>query len=145
MLGKPGVEGIIPKILDQLLARADGDGGWSSTYTVTFIEVYNEEIKDLLDERGRSGPPGGLELQEDPKRGPCIAGATEVAATSVDAIMELLHRGNARRTQEATGANSESSRSHAVLQIAVETRDARRLSRATASAKAPRGATRERT
>ena len=102
MLGKPGVEGIIPKILEQLLSRADGDGGWSSTYTVTFIEVYNEEIKDLLDERGRNGPPGGLELQEDPKRGPCIAGATEVAATSVDAIMELLHRGNARRTQEAT-------------------------------------------
>jgi kinesin family protein 18/19 len=45
---------------------------------------------------------------------------TELPVTSTNDVMELLAKGNQCRTQEATAANQESSRSHAVLQILVE-------------------------
>lgn len=52
--------------------------------------------------------------------GPLVAGVTELPVTSTNDVMELLAKGNQCRTQEATAANQESSRSHAVLQILVE-------------------------
>ncbi len=103
---------------------------------VSFLEVYNENIKDLL-----SDVEEYLDLREDPIKGPVVAGITEVQAKSSMLcsvwhciyfsphnhqgleIMQLLHQGNARRSQAATAANEVSSRSHAVLQINVETQD----------------------
>lgn len=64
-----------------------------------------------------------LELREDPIKGPTVAGVTELVMNNTDDVMEQLHKGNKMRTQESTGANAESSRSHAVLQISVEHRD----------------------
>lgn len=52
-----------------------------------------------------------------------VAGITEVEAKSSVEIMQLLHQGNARRSQAATAANEVSSRSHAVLQVVVENID----------------------
>lgn len=52
--------------------------------------------------------------------GPIVAGVTLLPVTSTADVMQLLERGNRNRTQEATAANAESSRSHAVLQIIVE-------------------------
>lgn len=49
-----------------------------------------------------------------------MAGITEIEAINADQVMGLLHKGNRKRTQEATAANAVSSRSHAVLQVIVE-------------------------
>jgi len=83
--------------------------------TLSYVEIYNENIRDLLTEEDEH-----LDLREDPVRGPQVAGVSEFDVASPGAVMELLARGNRRRTQEATAANKESSRSHAVLQIVVE-------------------------
>jgi kinesin family protein 18/19 len=49
-----------------------------------------------------------------------VAGATEVLASSVSEVMTLLRIGNKNRTTEATDANEQSSRSHAVLTVVIE-------------------------
>eukprot|EP00656_Telonema_subtile_P054995 TRINITY_DN8368_c0_g1_i1.p1 TRINITY_DN8368_c0_g1~~TRINITY_DN8368_c0_g1_i1.p1 ORF type:complete len:765 (-),score=199.17 TRINITY_DN8368_c0_g1_i1:75-2369(-) len=87
--------------------------------TMTYMEVYNETIRDLLNPNCKTG----LELREDPVRGVCSSGITEVSPTSVDEVMELLHLGNKYRTTETTDANKTSSRSHAMMQICVEQQD----------------------
>lgn len=98
-------------------AAASG-GGKEIKVTLSYVEIYNENIRDLL-----TDAPDFLDLREDPVRGPTVAGVSDHAVSSPSEVMELLARGNLRRTQEATAANSESSRSHAVLQIVVEQKD----------------------
>jgi hypothetical protein len=85
--------------------------------SLSYVEVYNENIRDLLSESGDSQE--FLDLREDPIRGNCVAGVTEHSVSNTNDIISLLSAGNKRRTQEPTAANKESSRSHAVLQIHV--------------------------
>ena len=58
-----------------------------------------------------------LDVREDARKGTVIAGAVEVAVSSLQELMELMNRGSLYRTTEATNCNEVSSRSHAVLQI----------------------------
>ena len=64
-----------------------------------------------------------LDLREDPEKGITVAGLSEIEVGSPEDVMQLLFLGNQNWTQEATGANETSSRSHAVLQIIVEEKD----------------------
>jgi len=84
---------------------------------VLHAQLYNEEIRDLLNPGASSGSGPGLDLREDPTRGPVVAGVTEVPTKSADQVMALVHAGNGRRRTEGTAANPVSSRSHAVLQV----------------------------
>ena len=84
---------------------------------VTFLEIYNEEIRDLLAEPGTSATRGGLQIRED--KAVKVAGLTELHPTSAEHIKEIVLLGNTRRTQSPTHANETSSRSHAVLQVHV--------------------------
>ena len=85
------------------------------TIRVSFLEIYNENIKDLI-----MISNDVLDLREDPIKGVQVAGLSEIEVHTPDEIFELLVYGNKNRTQEATGANETSSRSHAVLQIICE-------------------------
>ncbi|TDL29449.1 kinesin-domain-containing protein [Rickenella mellea] len=85
--------------------------------SVTFLEIYNEEIRDLLTEPGSNVPRGGLQIRED--KTVKVAGLVELHPNSAEQIKEIVLLGNTRRTQSATHANETSSRSHAVLQIHV--------------------------
>jgi len=84
---------------------------------VTFLEIYNEEIRDLLAEPGQTAPRGGLQIRED--KSVKVAGLTELRPTSADEVKQIVLLGNTRRTQSPTNANETSSRSHAVLQVHV--------------------------
>ncbi|KAI8621746.1 P-loop containing nucleoside triphosphate hydrolase protein [Chytriomyces sp. MP71] len=85
--------------------------------SLSYLEIYNENIRDLL-----SGRPDYLELWEDRLRGSVVAGIERVEAKTSADVLEWLEKGNMNRTQEATGANEASSRSHAVLQVFVARR-----------------------
>lgn len=86
---------------------------------VTFLEIYNEEIRDLLAERGANLPKGGLVIRED--KTVKVANLTELRPTSAEEVKQIVLSGNARRTQSPTHANETSSRSHAALQVHLTT------------------------
>ncbi|KAL5729277.1 Kinesin-like protein KIN-13B [Ranunculus cassubicifolius] len=81
---------------------------------VSFFEIYGGKLYDLLNERRK------LMMREDGKQQVCIVGLQEYKVTSVDPIGELIEKGNATRSTGTTGANEESSRSHAILQLVIK-------------------------
>ena len=116
MLGTPAEPGIMSQTLQELFTKIEHMKE-DKTFKVkcSFIEIYNECIRDLL------GGGQDLDLREDPVKGMSVAGVSEIGGLdSVDAIMDILHRGNKNRTTEPTAANVTSSRSHAILQVIVE-------------------------
>jgi len=127
MIGTQQEPGVMLRTVKALFERAAqarvGDGGAGKAVAIrcSFVEVYNENLRDLLSKDGREAC---LDLREDPEKGTCVAGVTETEPESVDEVMELLHAGNRRRTTEPTAMNVTSSRSHAVLQVSVEQREA---------------------
>lgn len=59
-------------------------------------------------------------MREDGKQQVCIVGLQEYRVSDVEAIGEFIEKGNATRSTGTTGANEESSRSHAILQLAIK-------------------------
>ncbi|KAJ0881702.1 putative plus-end-directed kinesin ATPase [Helianthus annuus] len=81
---------------------------------VSFFEIYGGKVFDLLNDRKK------LCMREDGKQQVCIVGLQEYNVSDVGIIKELIEKGNATRSTGTTGANEESSRSHAILQLAVK-------------------------
>jgi hypothetical protein len=105
-------EGVVPRALRDLF-----DTGSAVKIRGSYVEVYNEELRDLLDPA-----PKKLHIREDATRGIFVDGARQVSLTSVEDAVTLLERGAASRATEATRLNDRSSRSHAILTLTVERR-----------------------
>ena len=82
---------------------------------ITYIEVYNEILKDLLSDK-KTSP----EIRTDPNKGVIIQGAECIKVNSENEAFKIINLGNKRRTEKQTERNKFSSRSHAVLQIYLE-------------------------
>ncbi|PHT31678.1 Kinesin-13A [Capsicum baccatum] len=80
----------------------------------SFFEIYGGKLFDLLNDRKK------LYMREDGKQQVCIVGLQKYRVSDVDMIKEIIDRGNATRSTGTTGANEESSRSHAILQLSVK-------------------------
>ncbi|KAG7400083.1 hypothetical protein PHYBOEH_006989 [Phytophthora boehmeriae] len=94
---------------------------------VSFLEIYNEVVKDLLNptEKGAN-----LKLREDPRKGVYVECKEEII-TNYEDIVALLQTGNQHRTVGQTAMNDRSSRSHSVFRIVIESKEkspSRRLS-----------------
>lgn len=61
-----------------------------------------------------------LLMREDGRQQVCIVGLQEFEVSDVQIVREYIEKGNAARSTGSTGANEESSRSHAILQLAVK-------------------------
>ncbi|GAM88520.1 hypothetical protein ANO11243_065530 [Dothideomycetidae sp. 11243] len=85
--------------------------------TLSYLEIYNETIRDLLAETPTTKQ--GLMLREDANQAVSVPGLSSHRPQNVQEVMDMLIRGNAARTVSPTDANATSSRSHAVLQINV--------------------------
>lgn len=123
MLGTEDNPGIMMLSIDELF-RAIEEYSTERDYKlkVAYVEVYNENIRDLL-MADRATADEYLDLREDQVKGVCVSGVTEIMTTNVDEINKYIRTGNKNRTKERTDANETSSRSHAVLQITVEHKD----------------------
>ncbi|XP_045842397.1 kinesin-like protein KIF19 [Meles meles] len=118
MLGTDHEPGIYVRTLNDLFrAIEETSNDVECEVSMSYLEIYNEMIRDLL-----NPALGYLELREDSKGVIQVAGITEVSTINAKEIMQLLMKGNRQRTQEPTAANRTSSRSHAVLQVAVRQR-----------------------
>lgn len=115
-----GEAGIIPNALSDvfsLISRRKESSSFGETWNVfvSYMEVYNEQVYDLLESTGKT-----LSVREDQERGVVVvAGLTEQKVECSDSVLSLLQHGNRNRKTEATMANQVSSRSHAVLQLIV--------------------------
>eukprot|EP01018_Ginkgo_biloba_P039848 Gb_21615 [translate_table: standard] len=81
---------------------------------VGFFEIYGGKLFDLLNERRK------LCMREDGKQQVCIVGLQEYRVSDVETVRDFIERGNAARSTGSTGANEESSRSHAILQLVIK-------------------------
>lgn len=116
--GTEGDPGVIYLTMADLFQRIDDRRDeWNTEVVVTFLEIYNEEIRDLLTEAGTPTPRGGLQIRED--KSVKVIGLVELRPTSAEEVKQIVLQGNSRRTQSPTHANETSSRSHAVLQVHV--------------------------
>ncbi|CAG9581724.1 unnamed protein product [Danaus chrysippus] len=119
MMGAPGLDegGIIPRLCNALFERiAVQQSPPALTYKVevSYMEIYNERVHDLLDpETTRRS----LRVREHAVLGPYVDGLSQLAVTSFQDIDNLMAEGNKSRTVAATNMNSESSRSHAVFSV----------------------------
>ena len=87
------------------------------TLGVSFFEIYGEKLFDLLNNKTR------LFDREDENGNVVIAGLSEQKVSNPDEVLAIINKGMKLRAQAATGANADSSRSHAVLQFIFKKQD----------------------
>lgn len=107
--------------MQELFERIEERSGEKHTeLSLSFLEIYNETIRDLL---APGSAKSGLSLREDTNRAVSVSGLSSHSPKSVQEVMDMIMKGNACRTMSPTEANATSSRSHAVLQINVAQKD----------------------
>ncbi|XP_066498896.1 kinesin-like protein KIF13A isoform X2 [Hoplias malabaricus] len=118
MMGSVDQPGLIPRLCCSLFERVSREENETHSFKVevSYMEIYNEKVRDLLD------PKGGrqsLKVREHKVLGPYVDGLSQLAVTNFEDIESLMSEGNKSRTVAATNMNEESSRSHAVFSIII--------------------------
>ncbi|KFO72401.1 Kinesin-like KIF14, partial [Cuculus canorus] len=121
MMGFDEDRGIIPRLCEDLFTRiAQMDKKQAVLYhlEMSFFEVYNEKIHDLLVFKAESEQKKQpLRVREHPVLGPYVEGLTVNVVTSHSDIQSWLELGNKQRATAATVMNDKSSRSHSVFTL----------------------------
>jgi kinesin family protein 1 len=116
MMGYGQEYGIIPKICQDMFERINqmqADKNLSCTVEVSYLEIYNERVRDLLNPSNK----GNLRVREHPSTGPYVEDLAKLVVQSFPEIENLMDEGNKARTVAATNMNETSSRSHAVFTL----------------------------
>ena len=108
----PDLRGIIPNSCCHIFDGSTTEFLVRSSY----IEIYNEEIRDLLSKN----PQNKLELKENPEKGVYVKGLTAFVVKGVKEILNVITVGKRNRTVGETLMNQDSSRSHAIFMITIE-------------------------
>uniref|UniRef100_A0A7N4PDV6 Kinesin family member 13B n=1 Tax=Sarcophilus harrisii TaxID=9305 RepID=A0A7N4PDV6_SARHA len=116
MMGTADQPGLIPRLCSGLFERSQKEENEEQSFKVevSYMEIYNEKVRDLLDPKGSRQT---LKVREHNVLGPYVDGLSKLAVTSYKDIESLMSEGNKSRTVAATNMNEESSRSHAVFKI----------------------------
>ncbi|XP_053932022.1 chromosome-associated kinesin KIF4A isoform X2 [Cuculus canorus] len=110
--------GVIPRVINLLYKEKEQRQDWEFVLRVSYLEIYNEDILDLLcPSRERTSQ---ISIREDPKGGIKIVGLTERRVTCAQDTVSCLEQGNNSRTVASTAMNSQSSRSHAIFTISID-------------------------
>uniref|UniRef100_A0AAR2K296 Kinesin family member 13A n=1 Tax=Pygocentrus nattereri TaxID=42514 RepID=A0AAR2K296_PYGNA len=113
MMGSVDQPGLIPRLCCSLFERVGREENETHSFKVevSYMEIYNEKVRDLLDPKGSRQ---SLKVREHKVLGPYVDGLSQLAD-----IESLMSEGNKSRTVAATNMNEESSRSHAVFSIII--------------------------
>ncbi|KAK4441131.1 Kinesin-like protein KIN-5D [Sesamum alatum] len=123
----PSDAGVIPRAVRQIFDILEAQ---SAEYSmkVTFLELYNEEITDLLAPEecskftdDKSKKP--IALMEDGKGGVLVRGLEEEIVTTANEIYKILEKGSAKRRTAETLLNKQSSRSHSIFSITIHIKE----------------------
>ncbi|KDO73023.1 hypothetical protein CISIN_1g0025772mg, partial [Citrus sinensis] len=123
----PSDAGVIPRAVKQIFDILEAQHAEYSM-KVTFLELYNEEISDLLaleetskfvDDKSKKP----IALMEDGKGGVFVRGLEEEIVTTADEIYKILEKGSAKRRTAETLLNKQSSRSHSIFSITIHIKE----------------------
>ncbi|XP_017203364.1 kinesin-like protein KIF14 [Oryctolagus cuniculus] len=120
MMGFSEEPGIIPRFCEDLFAQVAKKQTQEVSYhlEMSFFEVYNEKIHDLLVCKGENGQrKQPLRVREHPASGPYVEALSMNVVRSYSDIQSWLELGNKQRATAATGMNDKSSRSHSVFTL----------------------------
>ncbi|EXJ95991.1 centromeric protein E [Capronia coronata CBS 617.96] len=127
MQGTMSSPGVIPLAITDIFSYIRETPHREFLLRVSYLEIYNEKIHDLLAVPVGGGVGGGqqeeIKLREDNKRGVYATPLKEEIVQSPTQLLRVIHRGDTARRTGSTQFNSRSSRSHAVVQIVVESRE----------------------
>lgn len=115
MNGDKNQPGIIPQAIAECFDQVQSMPGRDFILRVSYLEVYNEQIKDLL-----SMEPVPVRIQHDPKRGTVLSGVKEQVVLNTQQVLSLIKSGEAHRHVGSTDMNEKSSRAHTLFKIIIE-------------------------
>ncbi|XP_056158283.1 kinesin-like protein KIN-7O isoform X5 [Syzygium oleosum] len=118
MRGSVREPGVIPLSVYDLFDSINKDVGREFLLRMSYMEIYNEEINDLLAPEHRK-----LQIHENLERGIYVAGLREEIVASPDQVLDLMEFGEAHRHIGETNMNVYSSRSHTIFRMIIESRD----------------------
>jgi len=113
MMGGPTSPGLYVLAAEDIFSRLREDRHSRLRAVVSFFEIYGGKLFDLLNGRRQ------LRALADAKEAVVVKGLSEQAVSSVEAMLRVIEHGNAARSTGSTGANADSSRSHAILSISL--------------------------
>uniref|UniRef100_A0A2N9GZ90 Kinesin motor domain-containing protein n=1 Tax=Fagus sylvatica TaxID=28930 RepID=A0A2N9GZ90_FAGSY len=123
----PSDAGVIPRAVKEIFDILEAQNAEYSM-KVTFLELYNEEITDLLAPEetskfidDKSKKP--IALMEDGKGGVFVRGLEEEIVCTANEIYKILEKGSAKRRTAETLLNKQSSRSHSIFSITIHIKE----------------------
>lgn len=127
MQGTATSPGVIPLAITDIFSYIRETPHREFLLRVSYLEIYNERIHDLLSASTQNGPGPAqqeeIKLREDSKRGVYATPLKEEIVQSPTQLLRVIARGDHARRVGSTQFNAHSSRSHAVVQIVVESRE----------------------
>lgn len=105
--------------MEAVFAKVESDTSRVYVVLLTYFEIYNERLTDLLTTGGAHGKAMDVVCT---KAGVRVRGSTPTPVASAAQALKLLTEGDGRRATAATGMNAVSSRSHAVVQMNISSR-----------------------
>jgi len=109
-----GARGIIPRAMQYLFSTPSSRNDELSL-TLSYVEIYNESVFDLLNPPEDQSRNKGLEVREDGRGGIEVNGLSEVHVTTLHEVFTVLWDGAKNRNMATTNMNEHSSRSHTIL------------------------------
>ena len=120
MVGDKSNHGIMIRALNDLFNALSEVKDKKYNVNISYIEVYNEQLKDLLDSNNNRKK---IDARFDPQKGVILFNAIQSNINNANDAFRLLEIGNKNRTEKKTLYNINSSRSHAILLVNVESQD----------------------
>ncbi|OAA49600.1 kinesin [Metarhizium rileyi] len=115
--------GVIPRLLSGVFRRGkkiakDSDGNTTVKVSLSYYEIYNDKVFDLL-EPPEKRTPSGLPLRAEASGRTVVAGLSERACEDLRDFEKLYIEANNNRVTASTKLNAHSSRSHAILRVKI--------------------------
>ena len=112
--------GIIPRSITRLFQELGGKIEYESKVYISYLEIYNEIIFDLLSPVPANEQKGEINFQEDSKGNVVVKGLTKHIVANEEEAFNLLFEGESNRTVSEHQLNKGSTRSHCIFTISVE-------------------------